>query len=400
MRITTILPTLMLAIATAAPALEVAYHLPAAGAANAGAAASPLAVAATPVAAVVDAAPLIQIAVLLDTSNSMDGLINQARSQLWAIVNSLGRTTRGGRQPVIQVALYEYGKNAISSEEQHLRQVLPFTGDLDRLSQELFALTTNGGSEYCGAVIRAATRGLAWSTRAADLKVMIIAGNEPFTQGMADYRAACVEAVASRDIIINTIYCGSGQEGIAGNWHDGARLGNGTYAAIDQTRTVVVAAAPQDDELARLGLMINDTYVPYGHAGNEGAQLQKAQDNNSQGISTSNLASRACAKGSASYCNERWDLVDAVDRKTVVLAAIALADLPPGMRTLTPEQRAAFLAGKLAERKTIQARIAQLAAERERFLDAQTKTAGVPALDEAIITAIRAQAARHGFTVQ
>jgi hypothetical protein len=93
---------------------------------------------------VVDAAPLIQIAVLLDTSNSMDGLIHQARSQLWSIVNSLGHTTLAGRQPVLQVALYEYGKSSIAAEEQHLRQVLPFGTDLDRVSEKLFSLTTKG----------------------------------------------------------------------------------------------------------------------------------------------------------------------------------------------------------------------------------------------------------------
>ena len=31
----------------------------------------------------------IKVALLLDTSNSMDGLINQAKTQLWEIVNEL-----------------------------------------------------------------------------------------------------------------------------------------------------------------------------------------------------------------------------------------------------------------------------------------------------------------------
>ncbi len=31
--------------------------------------------------------PVIQVAILLDTSNSMDGLIDQARKQLWRVVN-------------------------------------------------------------------------------------------------------------------------------------------------------------------------------------------------------------------------------------------------------------------------------------------------------------------------
>ena len=33
----------------------------------------------------------IQIALLLDTSNSMDGLIDQAKSQLWSVVNEFIR---------------------------------------------------------------------------------------------------------------------------------------------------------------------------------------------------------------------------------------------------------------------------------------------------------------------
>ena len=41
----------------------------------------------------------IQLAILLDTSNSMDGLIGQAKSQLWNVVNELARARRSGRLP-------------------------------------------------------------------------------------------------------------------------------------------------------------------------------------------------------------------------------------------------------------------------------------------------------------
>ena len=36
----------------------------------------------------------IQVALLLDTSNSMDGLIDQAKSQLWKMVNELATTKK------------------------------------------------------------------------------------------------------------------------------------------------------------------------------------------------------------------------------------------------------------------------------------------------------------------
>ena len=101
--------------------------------------------------------PKIQIALLLDTSNSMDGLINQAKSQLWKIVNEFVTAKRDGQRPEFMVALYEYGNSRLEREEGYIRRVLPLTTDLDKVSEQLFALTTNGGQEYCGQVIEVAT---------------------------------------------------------------------------------------------------------------------------------------------------------------------------------------------------------------------------------------------------
>ncbi len=170
--------------------------------------------------------PLIQIAILLDTSGSMSGLIGQAKEQLWTIVNEFVTMKRNGKVPELHVALYEYGKNSIPQSEGYLRMILPLTTDLDKVSEELFALTTNGSSEYCGKVIKAATEGLAWSSSDDDFKAIYIAGNEPFTQGDVDYRKACPAAVA-KSIVVNTIHCGRYERGISGKWQDGAVLADG-----------------------------------------------------------------------------------------------------------------------------------------------------------------------------
>ena len=95
----------------------------------------------------------IQLALLLDTSGSMDGLIDQAKSQLWKIVNELATSKKDGQQIDLNVALYEYGKQSIPADEGYLRNIVPFTQDLDKISDELFKLKTNGGDEYCGKVI-------------------------------------------------------------------------------------------------------------------------------------------------------------------------------------------------------------------------------------------------------
>ena len=197
--------------------------------------------------------PKVQLALLLDTSNSMDGLIEQAKSELWRIVNEFVAARRGGVGPELQVALYEYGNSGLSAESGFIRLISPLTTDLDKISENLFGLRTNGGSEHCGQVIQRAVEELKWSDSGADLKMIAIAGNEPFSQGPVDYRQACKAAIA-KGIMVNTIHCGGG---IPEDWRDGALLADGKAMNIDQNQKVVHIEAPQDKEIARLGENLN-----------------------------------------------------------------------------------------------------------------------------------------------
>ncbi|MEN8697281.1 MAG: hypothetical protein ABF317_08270, partial [Bacteroidia bacterium] len=45
----------------------------------------------------------IQIALILDTSGSMDGLLDQAKSQLWNIINELARAEKDSTQAAISI---------------------------------------------------------------------------------------------------------------------------------------------------------------------------------------------------------------------------------------------------------------------------------------------------------
>ena len=166
----------------------------------------------------------------------------------------------------------------------YLRRIVPLSDDLDRISEELFRLKTNGGQEYCGQVIQSAVRGLEWSGGNGDLKMIVIAGNEPFTQGGIDYRDSCREAIG-RGIIVNTIFCGNYQEGLQSGWKAGADLADGQYLAIDADQTPPPIAAPQDEEIARLSREMNRTYVAYGKDGAGGKARQKEQDLNAAAVS-------------------------------------------------------------------------------------------------------------------
>ena len=129
----------------------------------------------------------------------MDGLIDQAKAQLWKVVNELARARRNGRHPQLEVALFEYGNNGLRESEGWLRMVSDLTTDLDLISEKLFGLTTNGGDEYCGEVIGRAVDRLSWSGSDDVLKVIYIAGNEPFDQGRVSYKASAAPGGAEGD---------------------------------------------------------------------------------------------------------------------------------------------------------------------------------------------------------
>ena len=80
-----------------------------------------------------DGEPVVQLAILLDTSGSMEGLIAQAKTQLWKIVNQFIAAKQGGKVPIVQVALYEYGNSGLSQDTQWIRQIQPLTRDLDKI---------------------------------------------------------------------------------------------------------------------------------------------------------------------------------------------------------------------------------------------------------------------------
>ncbi len=117
---------------------------------------------------------VVELALCLDTSGSMSGLIDSARQKLWAIVNEIGRAEPA---PVLRVALLTFGNNGHEPSDGWVRIESPFTSDLDLISQRLFALTTNGGTEYVGRVHQSAGR-LDWSPADDVLKLIVVAGNE------------------------------------------------------------------------------------------------------------------------------------------------------------------------------------------------------------------------------
>lgn len=339
----------------------------------------------------------IQLALLLDTSNSMDGLIDQAKSQLWKIVNELAITKKDGQGIDLYVGLYEYGKDAIPSQEGHLRNIVPFTQDLDKISDELFKLQTNGGQEYCGKVILDAVDNLQWKKSNDELKIIFIAGNEPFTQGDIDYKEACKKAVKN-GIVVNTIFCGNYDEGVNTMWKDGADLSDGKYINIDHNAEIVHIDAPQDDEIIKLGQELNKTYIAFGNSGREKKDLQAEQDANSMTLSNEVMVQRSVTKSGAQYKNSTWDLVDAKKEGTIKIEELKDEELPDEMKKMSVQERKSYLDKKEKERSQIQDKINKLNDERSKYVAKKMlENKNDNTLDAVMIKTIREQAKNKNY---
>ena len=317
----------------------------------------------------------IQIALLLDASNSMDGLIEQAKSQLWSLVNELSSAQCNGVKPQLQIALYQYGKQSLSAESGYIQQLSGFTGELDEISAKLFSLTTNGGDEFCGQVIQKAISDLSWSDNSADLKFIFIAGNEAFNQGRVNYVTSCLNA-KTKDIVVNTIFCGDFNEGINTQWKVGADIASGDYMSINHNQKTVYVATPYDNRLDSLNTLLNQTYIYYGSQGVQKYQLQNSQDQNANTISKENKIERTVSKGSSFYKNESWDLVDKADGKNIenTLKEVDVKTLPKEMQTMNEEERVKYVVQKSNQRAAIQKEIAETSTKRQSYIDAQNTT--------------------------
>ncbi|MBO9693662.1 VWA domain-containing protein [Chryseobacterium sp.] len=343
----------------------------------------------------------IQVALLLDTSNSMDGLIDQAKSRLWNIVNTLTTLKYNGNAPQIEIALYEYGNDGIR-DENYIRQVTPLTQDLDLISEKLFALRTNGGSEYCGAVIRDASANLNWDSNEKSMKLIYIAGNEAFDQGKINYKDV-VSKAKGKNIYTNTIFCGSREEGIQTFWQNGASLGGGKYFNIDSDRKVMYIETPYDIRISECNAKLNDTYIYYGNHGSEYRLKQITQDKNAEMQSASNLVERAVAKSKKNaYKNDHWDLVDKAEKDASFIASVKESELPAELKGKSKEEIQKAITAKAAAREKIQKEIEELSQKRQSYIDGEMKKRGTDDSDDlgkAIESSILELAKKNGYSL-
>jgi hypothetical protein len=339
----------------------------------------------------------VDLVIALDTSSSMDGLIDAARAKLWDVVNLLSHASP---QPILRVGLISYGNDGYDAGAGWVRRDVELTTNLDGVYEKLFALKTNGGSEYVARAVHDATADLKWDQDPSTLKIIFVAGNEPANQDPKIPVAQALAEARAKGIFVNAIYCGSQTAAESGGWQEVAQLGHGKYAAIDQNRIVVVPT-PMDAELAKLSGQLDETYVGYGDGGGRRAALQQSMDSTARSAGAPAAATRATAKASSLYRNEEWDLVDARAQDKKKVAALPATALPKPMRKMSEKERDGYLDGKAKQRAEVQKRIADLAKQRESYLANERKKSASAttknSFDDAVTSSIKSEAESAGF---
>ncbi len=343
----------------------------------------------------------IDLVICLDTSGSMQGLIDSARAKLWDIVSELAQAQP---TPRLRVGLLTYGSPNLSTANRGwiVRQI-GLTSDLDAVYERMMAMSINGGDEYVGWVLNDAVTTMDWSTDPTALKLIFVAGNESADQAshQANFRYVGNMAIA-KGIKINAIYCGSHQQGLNESWDQVARCGGGVLSVIDMQAATTQMPTPYDDALLKLNIELNATYVPYGRKGRVGAARQISADTAAESMGVASAPSRVEAKATVLYNNKNWDLVDASSDKDFKLEKIKEAELPENMRRMAPKQRADYLNGQRMSRSRVQAKIQQVSKQRRTHLGVLRKktSSGKQGLDDALIKTIRKQAAEKGIVIK
>lgn len=182
----------------------------------------------------------IQVVLLLDASGSMNELFTAAADSMDRVLNALKNAKLNGKKTKVNVGLVIYGQ---AQKDGAPIKLSPFTTQVRNLKRRLSKVACDGSNEECGAAIAYATHNFEWNKRERDdmLKVIFIAGNEEFDQGDLDYRKAIADAT-SRNIIINTIFCGESDE----EWEAAAELGNGTGLTLNIKPDGDAPVSPQE----------------------------------------------------------------------------------------------------------------------------------------------------------
>jgi Mg-chelatase subunit ChlD len=341
--------------------------------------------------------PRIEVVFVLDTTGSMSGLIEGAKQKIWSIANEM---ISAQPTPELKLGLIGYRDKG----DDYVLKSHPLTDDIDALYGELQKFKADGGGDTPEAVNEAldeAIHKMAWSKDRDVLKIIFLVGDAPpqmypGTKHYPDLTRTAVE----RDIIINTVQCGSMAE-TTPIWKEIAKFGEGSYAAIAQTGNMAVVETPMDAELAELNRKMGATLIPYGDGearravGAKQMLAEAAAPAAAADRLTFNAKTRKAVQGTG-------ELLYALANNEVQLDSLDQKKLPEELQKLDAKELQARISKAREERAELQKQIEVLSAKRSEFIAAEMKRRASSgegdSFDANVAQTIRTQAARKGIS--
>ena len=351
------------------------------------------------------ARPRIEAVFVLDTTGSMGGLIEGAKQKIWSIANALAS---GKPTPEIHMGLVAYRDRG----DEYVTKLTPLTDDLDALYADLLELRANGGGDAPESVNQAlheAVTKIKWSTDDRTFRVIYLVGDCPPHMDYEDdvkYPETCRRAAAA-EIVINTIQCG-GQAATTPLWRDIADRAEGAFFQVEQSGGAVAIATPFDKKMAELSAALEWTRIYYGTAAEReemGRRTRVAAEALGAAAPTAAADRAAFVSGDAAgmALARRKELVTDVVAGKLSLDEIDKAELPDDLKSMTPQQREAFVRERSDRREQLRAEIGKLQAQRRAYIDEKLREAGTEgevSFDDAILESAKDKAAEKGISYE
>ncbi len=350
----------------------------------------------------IEARPKIDVVFALDTTSSMSGLIQGAKTKVWSIVNQIAS---GKPTPEIRVGLVAYRDRG----DDYITQVTDLTSDLDAMYATLMGFAAEGGGDTPESVNQAladAVNKVSWRQGGKVLRIVFLVGDAPPHMDYTDdvkYPETCRQA-KKKGIIINTVRCGSDSQTEA-EWQKIAHLAEGSYLSIAQSGGVAEVRTPYDEEIAKVDRDMRDTVVFYvrGEERKRAVGAMKMAESTMAAAPAEARAERAAyaAKAGSGPAGvyARSDLVKAVEDKSVSVDKLGNADLPDEIKNMPKAERETFLIKKAEQRHALEKKLAELNQYRSAFIaDTMKRANNKDGFDNNVIELVREKAKKIGVS--
>jgi uncharacterized protein YegL len=335
--------------------------------------------------------PRVDIVFALDTTGSMGGLIEGAKTKIWEIAR---KAQEGQPAPEVRIGLVAYRDQG----DDYVTQVTPLTSDLDSIYTKLTAFRAGGGGDGPEHVLKGLDEAVSsqWSTDPRAVRLVYLVGDAPphFDYHDGITLDSFLAKARQNGVRVSAIRCGADSATLSA-WTNIAQKTDGEVASIEQQGGVVAVTTPYDAELARLNAALARTEVHYG-SDDEQKEAKRVVDTNmaAPAAAQADRAGFYATRGAGGVATPTKKDLTADSTK---LGSLNASDLPPEMKNLSAEDRAKFIEGKKKEREAILGQISQLNSQRTAHLKTAAPAPKPSALDSKVYDSLKKAGEKSGI---